>query len=101
MTAENLELHRLQNMEYYGFGPTAMKKIRVCAHCGTPAQTEKHFCVECGRRLPEKTLYDLYRERHEVCFICDTILTAEMDFCPKCGMRLIRHGDAVCEEAGD
>ena len=97
MTTEKLELHRQQNMEHYGFGPSAMKKIRVCTHCGTSSQTESHFCVECGHRLPDKTLYDLYRDRHEVCFICDTILTEEMDFCPKCGMRLRRSGSAVFE----
>ena len=87
MTAEKLEQSRQQNMEHYGFGPSAMKKIRVCTHCGTPSQTERNFCVECGRRLPEKTLYDLYRDRHEICFVCETILTEEMDFCPKCGAK--------------
>ncbi len=87
MTADKLELHRRQNMEYYGFGPSAMKKIRVCAHCGTPSRTGKNFCVECGRRLPEKTLYDLYRDRHRICSVCDTVLTAEMDFCPGCGTK--------------
>ena len=85
MTADHLELHRRQNMEYYGFGPSAMKKIRVCTHCGTPAQAERYFCTECGHRLPEKTLYDLYRERHKICLVCDTILTDEMDYCPGCG----------------
>ena len=87
MTADHLELHRRQNMEYYGFGPSAMKKIRVCTHCGTPAQAERHFCTECGHRLPEKTLYDLYRERHKTCLICDTILAEQMDFCPQCGAK--------------
>ena len=88
MTAERLELLRRQNMEHYGFGPSVMKKIRVCAHCGTPSQTESNFCVECGYRLPDKTLYDMYRERHKVCFVCDTILAQDMEFCPKCGTKI-------------
>ena len=87
MTAEKLDLHRRQNMEYYGFGPSAMKKIRVCVHCGIPSQTKSHFCAECGYRLSEKTLYDFYRERHRACFICGAILTKEMDFCPQCGTK--------------
>ena len=88
MTAERLELLRQQNMEHYGFGPSAMKKICVCTHCGTPSQIEDHFCVECGYRLPNKTLYDLYRERHKVCSVCDTTLTEDMEFCPKCGTKI-------------
>ena len=88
MTTEKLELHRQQNMDHYGFGPSAMKKIRVCTHCGTPSQTESHFCVECGHRLPDKTLYDLYLERHEQCSTCGTVLTEDMEYCPQCGTKL-------------
>ena len=40
MTAERLELLRQQNMEHYGFGPSAMKKICVCTHCSTPSQID-------------------------------------------------------------
>ena len=43
MTAERLELLRRQNMEHYGFGPAAMKKICVCTNCGAPSQIEDHF----------------------------------------------------------
>ena len=87
MTADRLELNRQQNMEHYGFGPSAMKKIIVCTHCGTPSSRRKHFCIECGHRLPDKTLYDLYLERHRVCPVCDTVLTNGMDFCPQCGTK--------------
>ena len=88
MTADKLELSRQQNMEYYGFGPAAMKKIVVCAHCGTPSPREQNFCMECGYRLPDKTLYDLYLERHKVCPVCGTVLTDGMDFCPQCGTKI-------------
>lgn len=88
MTGEKLELSRRQNMEYYGFGPSAMRKIRVCTRCGTPSQAAKHFCVECGHRLPDKTLYDLYLERHRSCSFCSTVLADGMDFCPRCGAKI-------------
>ena len=88
MTAEKLEWSRRANMAYYGFGPPAMKELRVCTVCGNPAPSEKNFCVECGHRLPDKTLYDLYLERHEQCFACGTVLTEEMEFCPQCGTKL-------------
>ena len=87
MTAESLELSRQQNMEHYGFGPDAMKKLRVCTVCGTAAPPGKHFCIECGHRLPDKTLYDLYLERHKVCPVCRAVLADEMEFCPQCGTK--------------
>ena len=82
MTVEKLERSRQENMAYYGFGPSAMKELRVCTVCGTPAPLEKNFCVECGHRLPDKTLYDLYLERHEQCSACGTVLTEERKVCP-------------------
>ena len=88
MIAERLERSRRENMAYYGFGPSAMKKLRVCAVCGAPAPTDKNFCVECGHRLPDKTLYDLYLERHEQCPSCNTVLMDGMEFCPQCGTKL-------------
>ena len=88
MTVEKLERSRQENMAYYGFGPSAMKKLRVCTVCGTPAPSEKNFCVECGHRLPDKTLYDLYLERHKQCSACGNVLTEAMEFCPQCGMKL-------------
>ena len=88
MTAEKLEQSRRENMAHYGFGPSAMKLLRVCTVCGNPAPAGKHFCVECGHRLPDKTLYDLYLERHETCSVCGTVLTKGMEFCPQCGTKI-------------
>ena len=85
MSAERLEMSRRHNREYYGFGTEAMKKIRICTRCKTPSSTATRFCAACGYRLPHKTLYQLYRERHTVCPDCDTVLTEEMAFCPHCG----------------
>ena len=88
VTADKLELLRKQNMEYFGFGPDAMKKVKVCSVCGHPSDRSEHFCVECGHRLPDKTLYNIYMERHRVCAACDTILLDQMTYCPQCGIKL-------------
>ncbi len=88
MTNAQLEKFRQENMAYYGFGPSAMKAIRACDECGIPAPQEKQYCTECGHKLPEKTLYDLYLERHAVCSECKTVLAEKMKFCPQCGMRI-------------
>ena len=88
MTDAQLEKFRQENMVYYGFGPSAMKAIRICIVCGTPTSQKRHYCTECGHELPERTLHDLYIERHTVCPECKTVLTKKMKFCPQCGMRI-------------
>ena len=88
MTADKLELIRQQSMEQYGFGPNAMKKVKVCTQCGNPSPSDERFCKECGYRLPEKTLYDIYKERHVCCPTCDTVLSDGMSFCPQCGTKI-------------
>ena len=88
MTADKLELIRQQSMEQYGFGPAAMKKVKVCTVCGNPSPSDQQFCTECGHRLPDKTLYDIYKERHVCCPNCDTVLSDEMGYCPQCGTKI-------------
>ncbi len=88
MTADRLELLKQQSMEDYGFGPNSMKKLKVCTECGYPSPSEEKFCTECGHRLPRKTLYDIYKERHKSCPVCDTILSDEMEYCPQCGIKI-------------
>lgn len=88
MTADKLEMLKQQNMDYYGFGPNAMKKTKVCIECGHPSPSDQQFCTECGHRLPNKTLYDIYKERHKCCPACDTVLADEMEYCPQCGTKI-------------
>ena len=85
MSAEHVERIRQQGMEHYGFGPNAMKKLKVCTECGNPSPSDLQFCTECGYRLPDKTLYDIYKERHNCCPVCDTVLSDGMEYCPQCG----------------
>ena len=91
MTAERqlrLERIRLESMEHLGFGVQAMKRIKVCAKCGNPSPTNQQFCKECGSRLPDKTLYDEYKERHKICPNCDAVMHDESLYCSQCGTRL-------------
>ena len=45
-------------------------------------------CTDCGARLPEMTLYDLYRSRHRCCPGCGVAVTNVARYCPECGARL-------------
>ncbi len=82
------EAIRLENMKQYGFGIEAMKQIKVCHKCGNTLSASQQFCTACGHRLPEKSLYDMYKERHKTCPACDTVVTNECDYCPQCGKKI-------------
>ena len=88
MTADKLERIRQESMEQYGFGPEAMKKVKVCTKCGQPSPSDRQFCTECGHRLPDKNLYEVYKERHRCCPHCDTVLSDTMGYCPQCGTKI-------------
>ena len=96
--ADKNEAVRKQGMAYYGFGPEAMKKLKVCTECGASSPKDRQFCTECGRRLPDKTLYDIYKERHRSCPACDTVLSESMIYCPQCGTRVEIHKDNILKE---
>ncbi len=85
---EQVERIRKENMKQYGFGVEAMQQIKVCGECGTTAKSTQSFCTACGHRLPDKTLYDIYKERHKCCPTCDTVVADESDYCPQCGRKL-------------
>lgn len=85
---EKLESIRLENMKRCGFGVDAMKQTKVCAECGNPAPSSEAFCRECGHRLPDKTLYDIYKERHTVCPVCETVIAMGSEYCPQCGKKI-------------
>ena len=85
---EKLERIRIENMKRGGFGVDAMKEIRICTGCGNPSPSNEAYCRECGHRLPSKTLYDIYKERHTVCPRCETVVSDSSDYCPQCGTKL-------------
>lgn len=85
MTEKQIDKLRQESMDYFGFGTEAMKKVKVCSHCGQTAPTDQRFCKECGHRLPENTLYQSYKERHKFCPHCETIVADNVHYCPQCG----------------
>ena len=81
---------REQLLTKYGFGPEAMKKIKVCRVCGRACDSGELYCESCGVVLPKETLFDLYRSQHLCCPECDTVVSKYSRFCPKCGRQLWR-----------
>ena len=93
MTAEESRLIKQEslrqaNMIQYGFGPTVMRKIRICTECGMPAAGTERKCRECGAKLPWENLFQQYRKRHKYCTHCDTVVAEDVQFCPECGTRI-------------
>ena len=83
------EKTRLENMKQYGFGPEVMKTIKVCNDCGAKVDSNLLFCSECGKPLPDKSLYMMYVHSHFVCNKCKTVVSSKYKFCPQCGEQLI------------
>lgn len=74
--------------EDYGFGVKAMNRIKVCVHCGQTEPAGNYICSGCGEKLPQMTVFQLYRLQHRLCPICDTVLADYMRFCPHCGQKI-------------
>lgn len=79
---------RQDGMDEYGFGPRVMKGLKVCKSCGRISPSTLLFCTECGAKLPEKNLYQSYKERHKCCKVCETVVANSSDYCPQCGEKL-------------
>lgn len=95
-----IQMSREQLLKKYGFGPEAMKKIKVCRVCGRACDSGELYCEDCGVVLPKETLFDLYRSQHLCCPECDTIVAKNTHFCPKCGKQLWREviiPPSICE----
>lgn len=99
-TAEQLDRMRQENMDYFGFGPRAMRRIKVCAHCGAMSPSTQWFCRECGKRLPRNTLFQLYKEQHKSCPTCETVIASSYHYCPQCGTMLEGIGEPPSEGGG-
>lgn len=94
---EPLEQHQsvyayFTEIKLYGFGPEAMKQVKVCETCGKQASRYETICQKCRSVLPEKTLYDLYRMGHRQCRNCEAVVPDDADFCPICGKPVVSAG---------
>lgn len=78
-------------LESYGMGPFAMKKIKVCPRCGQIAKSTSIVCPACKKLLTRKTLFDEYKTMHFCCPSCDIPLTGDTQYCPHCGRKVGFH----------
>lgn len=88
MTADIIELLRQSAMKRYGFGTEEMKRTKVCTFCNAKLSADAKICKECGKEVPKKTLFDMYKEHHLYCKHCDTVLAENARFCPQCGHKI-------------
>ncbi len=72
----------------YGMGPFAMKKIKVCPHCGQIAKNTSIVCPSCKKLLTRKTLFDEYKMMHFCCPSCKLPLTGDTKYCLHCGRKV-------------
>lgn len=79
---------RLESMHQYSFGTDTMKSIKICGICGAVSSVSESICAGCGEKLPEDTLFQMYKSRHISCASCATVVSDNARFCPKCGEKI-------------
>ena len=103
----------------YGFGPDTLRRRKICPNCGRANSADRTDCADCGARLPEMTLYDLYPSRHRCCPKCGKYVSSAMfnvnaglcldcapwedeypSFCHHCGARLRESDACFCPVCG-
>lgn len=61
---------------------------RVCKKCGSVAEVDMCFCVECGSKLDEEAESEKIKADEIVCPKCGKHSASEMRFCTDCGAKL-------------
>jgi len=84
------EIVRLEGMQIYGFGPGAMRLIKICRCCRKRCDSNRKYCDQCEAILPRETLFDLYKSFHLYCHACDTVVADTARYCPECGKSLYK-----------
>lgn len=78
---------REEAREYFGFGTKRMRELKVCGECGAMVDAHRRYCTHCHAKLPQKTLYDIYKSRHRACPNCGIVLSEHASYCPQCGKK--------------
>lgn len=71
------------------FGMEGMKQLKVCPCCSALVSAPLRTCPDCGGRLPQRNLFQLYQQNHRLCPECDTVLSDGMKFCHHCGREIL------------
>lgn len=80
-----------------GFGPDAMRDVKVCPRCGAAAGARRRRCPLCGVRLPEETVYQTWLSRQPRCAACGAPAAPAARYCSACGARLPAAGSGEQE----
>ena len=74
-------------LEYFGFGTKNMKRFKICQCCGNVQTAKNKFCKACQTKLPEETVFDIYKAKHRCCTKCENVLPNDAEYCPMCGAK--------------
>lgn len=74
-------------LEYFGFGTENMKRLKICTCCGNALNSKNRFCEACNTKLPEKTVFDIYKAKHRCCEKCGNVLPNDAEYCSICGTK--------------
>lgn len=81
------EPSRKAALAYFGFGTENMKRLKICPCCGNAQTAKNRFCKVCHTKLPEKTVFDIYKAKHCCCTKCENVLPNDAEYCPMCGTK--------------
>ena len=82
-------------LEYFGFGTKNMKRFKICPCCGNIQAAKNKFCKVCQTKLPEETVFDIYKAKHRCCTKCENVLPNDAEYCPMCGAKQIHEREAI------
>ena len=93
MTSYNLT--KKDALEHFGFGTKKMKSFKICPCCGNAQAAKNKFCKVCQTKLPEETVFDIYKAKHRCCEACGNVLPNDAEFCPLCGAKQNKESEAI------
>ena len=82
-------------LEHFGFGTKNMKRFKICPCCGNAQAAKNKFCKVCQTKLPEETVFDIYKAKHRCCTKCENVLPNDAEYCPMCGAKQNNEREAI------
>lgn len=89
------KLTKKDALEHFGFGTKKMKSFKICPCCGNAQAAKNKFCKVCQTKLPEETVFDIYKAKHRCCEACGNVLPNDAEFCPLCGAKQNKESEAI------
>ena len=95
MTMTSYKLTKKDALEHFGFGTKKMKSFKICPCCRNAQAAKNKFCKVCQTKLPEETVFDIYKAKHCCCTKCENVLPNDAEFCPLCGAKQNKESEAI------